>query len=148
MRSMHYAIATALVTGLVLTCGCSSNQVVTTPQDARWAEVGSGQARANARPMDEPPLLPMTHFAAGQLFERRGEFAKAIAQYSRAIELDESFAQAHNRLGMVLSRTGDLAKADQALARAVELAPESAQLRNNRGFNYLLQKRFEDLPNL
>ena len=64
--------------------------------------------RANMRPMtssvmanlpeEKPPkILPETHFAAGLLFERQGQFDRAIPQYRKAVALNHNYVVAFHR---------------------------------------------------
>jgi len=133
-----------VIAAMVFLSGCGTTQeMVTTPQDANWAKV-SADARARAQPAPEPTLLPMTHFSAGRLFERRGELQQAAEQYRKAVALNGEFLQAYNRLGAVLARMGHWEQADQVYISAIQRAPDAAYLRNNLAFSYMAQGRWQD----
>lgn len=92
----------------------------------------------------DPRIPPKTHYAAGRLLERRGDFEGAIRQYRRAIALSADYVDALNRLGITLDRLGRFDEADSALTEAIILEPGEAYLRNNLAFSYMLQRRWQD----
>ena len=51
----------------------------------------------------------------------KGDFAKAIADYSEAVRLDPKYALAYNGRGLAYSQQGETRKADEDFARAKEL---------------------------
>lgn len=65
-----------------------------------------------------------------------GQYDEAITEYTKAIELDPSYAQAYNNRGVAYDNKGqyDLAIADYN--KAIELSPNSALFYYNRGFAY------------
>ena len=133
-----------VIAAMVCLSGCGATQkVVTTPQDANWAKVNA-EARARAQPAPEPTLLPVTHFSAGRLFERRGQLRQAAEQYRKAVALNEDFIQAYNRLGAVLTSMGQWDQADRVFVSAIQRAPDTAYLRNNLAFSYMAQARWQD----
>jgi len=133
-----------VLAAIVLLVGCAgSEQVVTTTRDLNWVNLNA-EARARAKPAPEPKLLPITHYSAGQLLERRGQFHAAAQQYRHAVTLNPDFVQAYNRLGVVLDRLGRHDQAEQAFHAALERKPRAAYLHNNLGFCYLLQERWQD----
>ena len=111
--------------------------------------------RANKRPMtsstmanlpEEPPpkILPETHFAAGLLFERQGQFDRAIPQYRKAVALNHNYVVAFHRLGLLLSATGQHLEAAQTLQKAVALRPDNAVLHNDLGFEWMNVQQWDD----
>jgi len=95
-------------------------------------------AMAGAEVAASPSILPQTHFAAAKLFESQGMPNKAITQYRKAIAVNHSFVEAHERLGLLLSRIGRHEEASRTLRQAVGLKPKDPALRNNLGFELLL----------
>jgi tetratricopeptide (TPR) repeat protein len=68
----------------------------------------NGQQSAHADPSQfekakEPQVNANTHFAAGQLAEDRGQYAKAEAQYKKTLEQEKNHQQALFRLGCLLA---------------------------------------------
>lgn len=100
--------------------------------------------QATAEREIDPRIPPKTHFAAGRLLERRGDFEGAIKQYRRAIALSADYVDALNRLGVTLDRVGRFDEADAYFTEAIILQPGKAYLRNNLAFSYMLQRRWED----
>jgi len=121
------------------TVGCAvREETVALPSYRSWTKIEARQI-VNAKPEEPPKLLPVTHFSAGQFFERQGRLQQAIDQYRKAIQLNTRFAAAYNRLGLCYLKLGQHAEAIQALKKAVSLQPKAAYLRNNLAFAYLLK---------
>jgi tetratricopeptide (TPR) repeat protein len=143
------ASSVLVLAGVVLTTGCadSSRQAAMRGPGKELAKQWAKAARQpidieDAKPEPEPKLLPMTHFSAGNLFEKQGSYAQAIEQYRKAVELNAGFAAAYGRLGLCYMKVGQYDRAAQALKRAADLQPASAQLCNNLGFACLAQKNY------
>jgi tetratricopeptide (TPR) repeat protein len=82
------------------------------------------QARAKKGGINEYHLLG-PHFAAADLSEL------AIESYRRAIEIDSTYAQAHNNLAKVLERKGRFREAVHHFREALRLDPKLPQPRYN-----------------
>lgn len=96
-------------------------------------------------PEEKPPkILPETHFAAGLLFERQGQFDRAIPQYRKAVALNHNYVVAFHRLGLLLSATGQHIEAAQTLQKAVALRPDNAVLHNDLGFEWMSVQQWDD----
>ncbi|HNW92048.1 MAG TPA: tetratricopeptide repeat protein [bacterium] len=65
------------------------------------------------------------HFALASSMHRRGDFAAAVEEYRKAIQLDGSVPAYHINLGSALESAGDRAGASAAYARALELSPNA-----------------------
>jgi TolB-like protein len=70
--------------------------------------------------------------------------SKAIAAAKRAIDLDETLAEAHVALGDVLIGTWDFAAAISELQRAIELNPNLSEAHMNYGAHLSSMGRFDD----
>jgi tetratricopeptide (TPR) repeat protein len=78
--------------------------------------------------------LAEAYFRLGWLYQvPLGDLTSAIADYTKAIELDPKYAAAYNNRGFALYDQGDLAAAIKDYTKAIELDPKLAQLYNNRG---------------
>ena len=88
-----------------------------------------------------------THFYKGIAYGNRGdeatdikekqkEYEKAITHYTKAIELNPNFAEAHCNRGFVYANKDDLNSAIQDFNTAIELNPNFAEAYYNRGFAY------------
>ena len=67
------------------------------------------------------PQNAYLYYDLGNLYVARKNYAEAIRQYDRAIELNPSIAEAFYNRGLALSESGDKAKAAVSLSKAGEL---------------------------
>lgn len=75
----------------------------------------------------------------------REAYARAEAAATRALELDDSFAQAHNALGVIKLFNGwDRAGADACFRRAIELDPDYPDARQRYGMSLVSAGRFAE----
>ena len=65
------------------------------------------------------------YFAASESF-LRGDVASALPLVRRAIELDASYADAHNLLGAILATAGDISAGRDAFRTSLRLDPRDA----------------------
>ena len=98
--------------------------------------------------VDEPSLsvelLAILYNVRGNVYSAQKKYEEALADYSRAIELNPETAGYYNRRGNVYYT---LEKYEEALAdinRAIELNPEVALYYTNRGTVYYAQKKYEE----
>jgi len=106
---MVFILALSLMGGLL---GCSSPEPTTTSTPASPA---------------------LENYSRGCALSSKGKYDEAIAEYTKAIELDPNFAYAYNNRGVAYKNKGqyDLAIADYN--RAIELDPNDADYWNNKG---------------
>jgi Flp pilus assembly protein TadD len=71
---------------------------------------------------------------------QRGLWREAIYRWERAVQIDPTYAAAHNDLAIAYEHEGQLDKARKAYEKAVELEPENLQIRQN----YELFKEIND----
>jgi Flp pilus assembly protein TadD len=71
---------------------------------------------------------------------QRGLWREAIYRWQRAVEIDPTYAAAHNDLAVAYEHEGQLDKARQAYEKAIALEPNNAQIRQN----YELFKEIND----
>jgi tetratricopeptide (TPR) repeat protein len=77
---------------------------------------------------------PRAHYLRGLLrLEVSRDVPGAIASFSRSVELDPQFAEAHNNLGVYLLQSGNTDSAIQHLRAAVALSPAWAKAHLNLG---------------
>lgn len=74
------------------------------------------------------------HYATGRYLEGQQRWAAAEQAYRRALELQPTHVEAHNRLALVLAEQGRLTAAIAALEQALVLDPQAAHLLNNLGY--------------
>jgi Flp pilus assembly protein TadD len=71
---------------------------------------------------------------------QRGLWREAIFRWQKAVELDPTYAPAHNNLAIAYEHEGQLDKARKSYEKALELAPNDTQIRQN----YELFKEIND----
>jgi Flp pilus assembly protein TadD len=71
---------------------------------------------------------------------QRGLWREAIYRWERAVEIDPTYAEAHNNLAIGYEHEGEFDKARQSYERAVKLAPQNLQIQQN----YELFKEIND----
>lgn len=71
---------------------------------------------------------------------QRGLWREAIYRWLRAVEIDPTYAAAHNNLGIAYEHDGDLDKARAAYEKAIELEPDNTFIKQN----YELFKEIND----
>ena len=62
---------------------------------------------------------------------QRGLWSEAIYRWEKAIEIDPTYAAAHNDLTIAYEHEGRLDKARKAYEKALDLDPNNAQIRQN-----------------
>ena len=79
----------------------------------------------------------------GNLRSRNGSYELAIADYSRAIELDPDFAEAHYDRGFSFYELGQYEQAVADITRAIELKPNEGRYYGQRSLVYLFADRMD-----
>lgn len=82
------------------------------------------------------PNLPQVHHNLGLVYRKKGDAARAEAEFRKAVELDPNLADSHAALGVLLASQG---KAEAALAEAEKastLAPQNAVYKYNLAVLY------------
>ena len=77
--------------------------------------------------------LAVAHHERGALFLAKGDFAKALADFDRAIEINRRFPEAHYQPRHRPARPGRLEGALSDYDRAISLDPNLAEAYNQRG---------------
>jgi len=62
---------------------------------------------------------------------QRGLWREAIYRWERAVQIDPSYAAAHNNLAIAYEHEGDLDKARAAYEKAIELEPDNTFIKQN-----------------
>jgi Tfp pilus assembly protein PilF len=92
---------------------------------AAAALLSASPARADARTDAKEQV------AFGINVAQRGLWREAIYRWEKAVEIDPSYAAAHNDLAIAYEHEGQLDKARKAYEKAVELEPNNLQIRQN-----------------
>ena len=94
------------------------------------------------------------HIDFGRVFEARGNFEAALAEYQQALEAcnhrglarfrsaDEALAE--RRIAGALDRLGRFAQAEMHYKKALRLSPRDPKIWNDTGYSYYLQGRWAD----
>lgn len=69
--------------------------------------------------------------------EIKRDYASAIEEYSRVVQLRPKLPEAYNNLGVAFKKKGDSAKALENFDRALELRPDYSEALSNRGWVYV-----------
>jgi tetratricopeptide (TPR) repeat protein len=80
------------------------------------------------------------HIVRAKEYEGKRDDDAAIAEYTKAIELDPDNAEAYNRRGIAYGKKGDGDRAFAGFNRAIKLDPDYAEAYCNRGFAYYIKK--------
>jgi DNA-binding response OmpR family regulator/Tfp pilus assembly protein PilF len=102
---------------------------------ANLTEAVSAQSAKPAKGMFDRILgKTSTHYKEGViLYMREKKYPEAIAEFNKALEVDDKLPYAWNDRGLCFREMGDNKSALQSLLRAVELAPENPELLFNLG---------------
>ena len=79
----------------------------------------------------------------GNLHGRNGLYELAISDYSKAIEIDPGFAEAHYDRGCSYYELREYEEAIADLTRAIELDPNEARYYGQRSLVYLFSDRMD-----
>ena len=79
----------------------------------------------------------------GEVYYRKGEYDRAIADYDQALRLDPDFAFAYNGRGSVYIRKGAYDRAIADIDQALRLDPDFALAYNNRGSAYFHKGEYD-----
>ncbi len=76
---------------------------------------------------------PEEHIRMGNAFASRGQFATAIANYQKALELKPDYAEAHYSLGKAFLALGQVDAAIECYQKALQFKPDDAGIHNSLG---------------
>ncbi|MGW0422554.1 tetratricopeptide repeat protein [Streptomyces sp. NPDC003015] len=115
---------------------------------ATLADEEGGVTRATdlllARPGLDPAGRAEAHVLRGRDLRNRQEYAQALEEYDRAVELDPLQPRAHYGRGLTHQLLEDYPAALAALDRAVELAPDTGWILAERAETYRLASRLDE----
>ncbi|HYE17123.1 MAG TPA: tetratricopeptide repeat protein [Tepidisphaeraceae bacterium] len=145
MRTSSTRIVWPVLAGLMLVVGCSSSNgggamSGVSPDQARQM---NGE-RSQFETTEDPPITADTHFAAGQVAENNLDYASAVKQYKKALELKADHRGAMYRTGLCLSLTKKWGEAFPVWKKYVEATGGDAVAFSNLGFCYELSGRTDE----
>ena len=79
--------------------------------------------------------------------EVRRDYAQAVEEYAKVVQLRPNLPEAYNNLGVAFRKKGDLEKAIANFDRALELRRDYSEARSNRGWVYIEQKKWREARN-
>jgi Flp pilus assembly protein TadD len=71
------------------------------------------------------------HVEFGVLVAQKGLWREAILQWERAVEIDPTYAAAHNDLAIAYEHEGELDKARAAYEKAIAIEPNNQYIKQN-----------------
>ena len=83
------------------------------------------------------------HFERGFACAMKGDYDRAIADYTQAIHLNPRYAAAYNNRGNACLQKGDSDKAIADCSKAIELDPQLAEACYNRGLAYIVKGDYD-----
>ena len=79
----------------------------------------------------------------GEVYYRKGEYDRAIADYDQALRLDPDYAGVYNNRGLAYLNTGEYDRAIANYDQALRLDPEFAFAYNGRGSVYIRKGKYD-----
>lgn len=111
-------------------------------------EMNAAEQKEEKQREKEELLTAQDYFRRGFRASSEGHTQEAVKEYSKAIELDPSFASAYHNRGILYNNLGEQQKALDDYNKAIELDPSYAYAYNGRGNVYSdlgeQQKALED----
>jgi tetratricopeptide (TPR) repeat protein len=95
---------------------------------------------------EQPPKLEdaEAYNNRGLTYFDRGQYAWAISDYSKAIEIDPRYAAAYSNRGDAYKITGQYDKAISDFSKVIEINPKLSVFYYLRGNVYLLKKEYDN----
>jgi tetratricopeptide (TPR) repeat protein len=86
--------------------------------------------------IDAAPLNPVPHNNLGTYYYSQKEYDKAIAQFSKAIELDSNYADAYNHRGIVFRERNMFKTSLVDFDKAITINYKNPMYMNNKGYTF------------
>ena len=91
-----------------------------------------------------PNMRKQKYFESGNQYFDRGKYSEAAIQYRNAIQIDNSFIEAHYQLAQSYLRQGIWTEAYRELIRTTDLQPDNLKARTDLGRLFQSMKRFKE----
>ena len=104
-------------------------------QQEKWNECISVLTESISLEVDSN-LKSAAYNNRGLAYDSKGDYDRALEDFSKAIELEPDYADSYNNCGVIYSRKGDYDRALEDFSKAIELEPDYANAYNNRGATY------------
>jgi len=79
----------------------------------------------------------------GLTYMRKGQYDRAIPDFSKAIEIDPMYARAYYNRGIAYGKKDQHDRAIADFTKAIEIDPKYAAAYNNRGMTYLRKDQYD-----
>jgi len=89
------------------------------------------------------PKKARPYLNRGIFYDNHGQRNKAIADYSRTIEIDSTYALAYSNRGAIYGETGQYDKAIADFSKAIKFEPNNSFAVWNRGITYSLLQQWD-----
>jgi len=129
---MVFILALSLMSGLL---SCSSPGSTSVP--------ASTPITSEPKTASTPASPALENYNRGCALFGEGKHDEAIAEYTKAIELDPNYAHAYNNRGVAYKNKGQYELAIADYNRAIELDPNYAHAYYNRGVAYKNREQYE-----
>ena len=96
-----------------------------------------------AHPTPKPEDNAEAYFVRGVTYARKGQYDKAIADFTKAIELNPRHAEAYINRGLAYKNTGQYDQAISDCTKAIEINPRDAEAYNNRAIAYYFREEHD-----
>ena len=90
------------------------------------------------------PASDRAHYNLGLIYQKQGDFASALKEFSRVLELKPDYFEAHNSLGTTYSHLNQIEKALFHYQKAIELNPNYARAHYNLGNTFVKMGRYDE----
>lgn len=114
------------------------------PEADAWAEAQRALRWASTLAPNDPAIAARAEYCGGRALYRRGDKNAAIAAWTRAAELDTSWALPASSIGLVLNEQRQFGRARTFLLEAVRRDPEWAVPCNSLGTSYFLEDNLDE----
>jgi tetratricopeptide (TPR) repeat protein len=92
----------------------------------------------------DPNVRKQKYFESGKRYSAEGKYREAAIQYSNALKIDKTYADAHYELGRTFEHLGQFNAAYSEFARTVDLQPTNYKARTDLGNLALAGGRIDD----
>jgi tetratricopeptide (TPR) repeat protein len=101
------------------------------------------QIHKRIRLLDRKGLIAAITDSHGNIFASKGEYDRAILEYTKAIEIDHGYTLAYFNRGVTYDDKGEFNRAILDYTKAIEIDPKSSDAYFNRGNAYAQKSEYD-----